>query len=123
MSLDIPEGTGPVRIVAMLIRLVVRFDPDHYRVRERASGLAFRARGRARARARLTLRVAAVPTSIALLPPIVYEGRTLASVRIYRGRCRHVWVVVRRERRLDEHVCLQVGRVGISPDNVGKRGF
>ena len=29
-----------VRIVAMLTKLVVRFDPDQYRVRERASGLA-----------------------------------------------------------------------------------
>ena len=29
-----------VRIVAMLTKLIVRFDPDQYRVRERASGLA-----------------------------------------------------------------------------------
>jgi hypothetical protein len=29
-----------VRIVAMLTRLLVRFDPDQYRVRESASGLA-----------------------------------------------------------------------------------
>jgi hypothetical protein len=29
-----------VRIVAMLTRLVVRFDPDQYRVRESVSGLA-----------------------------------------------------------------------------------
>ena len=29
-----------VRIMAMLTRLVVRFDPDQYRVRERASGPA-----------------------------------------------------------------------------------
>jgi len=62
-------------------------------------------------------------TSLPPLPPIVYEGCPLLSVRVYRGRCRHVWLVVRRERRLDEHVCLQVGRVGISLDNVGKRGF
>jgi hypothetical protein len=29
-----------VRIVAMLSKLVVRFDPEQYRVRESASGLA-----------------------------------------------------------------------------------
>jgi hypothetical protein len=29
-----------VRIVAMLTKLVVRFDPDQYRLRESASGLA-----------------------------------------------------------------------------------
>jgi hypothetical protein len=27
-----------------------------------------------------------------------------------------------RERRLDEHICLQGSRVGISQDNIGKRG-
>ena len=29
-----------VRIVAMLTRLIVRFDPEQYRVRESATGLA-----------------------------------------------------------------------------------
>jgi hypothetical protein len=60
------------------------------------------------------------------LHPIIYEGSARASMGFYHGRRRHVWLDMvwesRRERRLDKHICLQVSRVGISLDNVGKRG-
>ena len=50
-------------------------------------------------------------------------------MRIYHARRRHVWRDMEgvvgdsyRERRLDEHICLQVSRVGVSHDDVGQRG-
>jgi hypothetical protein len=60
-----------------------------------------------------------VPSS---LHPIIYERWPLASVPVYHGRRHHVWLDMCRESRLDEHICLQVSRVGIPLDNVGKRG-
>ena len=48
------EWQPKVRPRAMLIKLVLRFDPDQYRVRESASGLAVRGRGRRRARQQIT---------------------------------------------------------------------
>lgn len=70
-----------------------------------------------------------VKSHVPSLHPIIYEGWPLVSVRIYHGRRRHVRLDMGRdrrdiywERRLDEHICLQVSRVGISQDNVGKRG-
>ena len=48
-----------VRIVAMLTKLVERFDPDQYRVRENASGVAQSLRGRGRRRARGRVRIRA----------------------------------------------------------------
>ena len=46
-----------VRIVAMLTKLVERFDPDQCRVRENASGVAQSFEGRRRARVRIRIAI------------------------------------------------------------------